>query len=45
MENGKIIQLKLPESVNRKLKILAITNCLTLRGYCEKVLAEHVADK
>ncbi len=45
MKNLKFTQIALPEAVNRKLKILAITSNLTLRDYCVKVLTEHVADK
>ena len=41
METTKIIQLNLPESVNHKLKILALTDGQTLREYCIKVLTDH----
>jgi len=35
------IQLKIPEEVNRELKIAAIRQGLSLRNYCIKVLTEH----
>ena len=45
METTKIIQLNLPENVNHKLKILAITGGQTLKDYCTKVLTEHANSK
>ena len=45
MEATKIIQLNLPESINHKLKILAITDGSTLKDYCTKVLTEHANSK
>jgi predicted HicB family RNase H-like nuclease len=46
MEEKKLtIQLKLPESVNRVLRIEAIQKGMSLREYCVKVLTEHAASR
>ena len=42
MAKGLIIQLKLPEDVNKKLRIEAIQQDLTLKEICVKILTEHV---
>jgi len=45
MEKVLTIQFKLPEEVNRELKIMAIRQGLSLRNYCVKVLTEHAKAK
>ncbi len=41
----KAIQLKIPEEVNKQLRIAAINAGLTLTEYCIKVLTEHTQEK
>jgi len=45
MMKGLIIQFKLPEDVNKKLRIEAIEKGLTLKEVCIKVLSDHVSSK
>lgn len=41
----KAIQLKIPEDINKELRIAAIKMGLTLTEYCIKVLADHTKEK
>lgn len=41
----KSIQLKIPEEINKKLRIAAIKAGMTLTDYCIKILSEHTQEK
>lgn len=44
-EKTLTLQIKLPEEVNKILRIEAIREGLTLRQYCVKVLSDHAKSK
>lgn len=45
MEKTLTIQIKIPEEVNKSLRIEAIKEGLTLKQYCVKVLSDHVGGR
>lgn len=45
MEKTLTIQIKIPEEVNKSLRIEAIKEGLTLKQYCVKVLSDHAKSR